>query len=300
MAVRSTDVIDALHGLLGCLEDAVEELHLVHHPVGPALLGGAVVGEHHEDGVVESAETSEAVHEPTDLGVGVVEECGERLLESGRESALDLGEIIPGLDTGITGREPRVRGHDAHLDLPREPSVAYRVPAVVEAPPVLLHELAGGLMRGVGRAEGQVEEHRSIGADADRVGVHRQRSIDQVLREVVAVLGCRWGSDHVVVGDQVGMELVGLAVEESVEAVEAATEGPLVEGPGRRALFDRSQMPFAGAERRVAPLAENLGHRRRVGRDVPELVREAGPEVRHRAHTDRVVGPARHQRCPSR
>ncbi len=239
VAVRPTDVIDALHGLLGRLEDAVEELHLMHHAVGPALLGRAVVGEDHEDGVVESAETSEAVHEPTDLGVGVVEEGGERLLESRGESTLDLGELFPGLDAGITGRETRVRGHDAHLDLTREPSIAHRVPAVVEAPPILLHELPWRLMRGMGRAEGQVEEHRSIGADADRVGVHRERSIDQILREVVTVLWCRRGSDHVVVGDQIGMELVGLAVQETVEAIEAATEGPLIEGSGRRALLDR-------------------------------------------------------------
>ncbi len=44
------------------------------------------------------------------------------------------------------------------------------------------------------------------------------------------------------------MELVGLAIEEPVEAVETTSQGPLVERTRRRTLFHRRKMPLAGAQ----------------------------------------------------
>ena len=56
MAVGSTDLTDAVDGLVGCLDEEVEELHLVQHAERTALLTGPVVGQHDHDGVVEQIE----------------------------------------------------------------------------------------------------------------------------------------------------------------------------------------------------------------------------------------------------
>ena len=94
------------------------------------------------------------------------------------------------------------------------------------------------------------------------------RAVDEVLAQVVAVLGACRRVDAVVVVGEVGGELVGLTVEEAVEAVEAALQRPLVERPGRRRVGHLAQVPLADRERRVALVAQHLGDRRRVVRDV--------------------------------
>ena len=59
VAVRATDVVDPSDRFVGRLEDAVEELHLVHHAERAALLRRAVVGEDDQHRVVELAECRE-------------------------------------------------------------------------------------------------------------------------------------------------------------------------------------------------------------------------------------------------
>jgi hypothetical protein len=76
----------------------------------------------------------------------------------------------------------------------------------------------------------------------------------------------------VVVVHQVGVELVGLALEEAVEAVEAASQRPLVEGSGGRRLLHRAQVPLADREGGVALVAQHLGHGRGVVGDVAQHV----------------------------
>ena len=87
-------------------------------------------------------------------------------------------------------------------------------------------------MWGVGGAEGEVEKDGTIRPDSYGVGIHRKRPIDEIFRQVVALVGSSRWLHHVIVRDEVGVELVGLTVEESVEAVEAAAERPLVEWAG--------------------------------------------------------------------
>ena len=103
-----------------------------------------------------------------------------------------------------------------------------------------------------------------------------------------------------VVGHQFGVELVGLALHEPVEPVEPTRQRPLVERAGGRALLHRCEVPLADGERGVAGVAEHLGHRGSVVRDVAEHVRETRAEVRHRPHPDRVLRSAGEQRCPRR
>ena len=150
-------------------------------------------------------------------------------------------------------------------------------------------------MRSVRGAERDVAEERAIGAHALAVGDHLQHLIDEILRHVVAVVGAGRWLDGVVVAHQLGMELVGLAVEEAVEAVEAPAEGPLVERPGGRALLHGCEMPLADGEGGVAVVAQHLGDRGGSGADVAEHVGEAGAEVGHRAHAGPVLRPSGEQ-----
>jgi hypothetical protein len=96
------------------------------------------------------------------------------------------------------------------------------------------------------------------------------------------------------------MELVGLAVEEAVEAVEAAGERPLVGTDRRPSTRPSGEVPLADHEGRVALVVQHLGDRRGVVGDVAELVGEPGVEVRDRPHADRVVGSTGEQRRPGR
>ena len=86
--VRAADVVEAVgDDLVDVLPHAVEEAELVHHAVRAALAGGAVVGEDHEQRVVEQPRLLEEVDEPADLVVGVLEHRRERLLQPGGEGA---------------------------------------------------------------------------------------------------------------------------------------------------------------------------------------------------------------------
>ena len=69
------------------------------------------------------------------------------------------------------------------------------------------------------------------GATCVRVRDELDRVVGQVLGEVVALLGRARRLDRVVVVDEVGVALVGLAAEEAVEALEAAARA----ASGRRA-----------------------------------------------------------------
>ena len=103
-----------------------------------------------------------------------------------------------------------------------------------------------------------------------------------------------------VVGDQFWVELVGLALHETVESVETSCERPLVERSSCRALLHRGEMPLADDERGVARIAEHFSHRGGVVGNVAEHVGEPGPEVRHRPHANGVLRSTGEQRRPRR
>ena len=52
VGVRPTEVVEQLHALFDGVDVAVEEFAFVHRSVRPTLAAGAVVGDHHDDGVV--------------------------------------------------------------------------------------------------------------------------------------------------------------------------------------------------------------------------------------------------------
>ena len=80
----------------------------------------------------------------------------------------------------------------------------------------------------------------SVTRTAHMIGTGRERVLASVARTVRAKRGR--SLNVVVIAHQVGVELVGLALEETVEAVEAPAERPLIEGPGGRALLHAGQV----------------------------------------------------------
>lgn len=205
---------------------------------------------------------AQPVEETPDLVVGVVEERGERLLQPCRQPSLGVGERLPRLDARVAIRQLGVGRDDPELLLALEPTLTHDVPTLVVAPPVLVAVGRGGLVGGVGGPEGEPREDRPVGSDVGRGSDHLEGPVDQVLAQVVAVLGCRGRVDVVVVDGERRVELVGLAVEEPVEAVEAPPEGPLVERSGGRALLHGGQVPLADGEGGPAGIGEDLGHGR--------------------------------------
>ena len=155
-------------------------------------------------------------------------------------------------------------------------------------------------MRGMGGPEGHIQEEGPVGPHALGVVHEPDGVVDEVLAHVVAAAGPPRGVDVVVVAGEGGAELVGLALEESVVAVEATLQRPLVEGPGRTGLLHRREVPFADGEGCVALVVEHLGEGCGVVGDVSGHVGEAGVEVRHGPHPDGVVVASGEQGGPGR
>ena len=87
-------------------------------------------------------------------------------------------------------------------------------------------------MRGVRGAEGEVQEERPLRNQRMMVPDHGDRLIDEIFGEVVPVFGARRLVDQVIVGVELGVEVVGLALHEAVEAVEPSLHGPVAEWSG--------------------------------------------------------------------
>ncbi len=254
----AADLVDDLEALLERLLGVVEELRLVGRPGGAALGAGAVVGDHHDDGVVEQALGAQEVEQPPEVVVGVAEEAGEHLHHAAVELARLRRQRVPVGDVRVVARELGVRGDDAQLLLAGEGLLAVGVPAVVELAGVLVGPLLGHVVRRVRRAEAEVQVEGLVGVDLPGVGDELDRLVDEVRGEVVALLGRRRRLDLVVVVDEVGIPLARVAAEEAVEALEAARQRPAVVGSGRGLLVARRQVPLADHVGVVAVLEQHL------------------------------------------
>jgi hypothetical protein len=107
-------------------------------------------------------------------------------------------------------------------------------------------------------ARREVEEERFVGRDLLEVGDELDGLVGQINGEVVTLFGGDRRLDLMVVEDQVGIVLMGVATEEAVVAV-ATTQRPAIEGAGRADLFRRGQVPFTDAEGRIAVGERHLG-----------------------------------------
>ena len=201
---------------------------------------------------------------------------------------------VPVRDVRVVPGQLGVGGDDAELLLPGEDPLAVGVPAVVELPGVLVGPLLGSVVRGVRGAEAQVQVERLVRVDLLGVGDELDRLVDQVLGEVVALLGGRRRLDLVVVVDQVGVPLAGVAAEEAVEPLEAPGQRPAVVRAGGGLLVARRQVPLADHEGVVALLEQHLREHPVLERDHAVVAGEAGRELGDAGHAVAVVVAAGH------
>ena len=211
----------------------------------------AVVGQKQDNGVVQLFRRLQVREKLTKLRVGVLEETGERLLQRHREVAGVLGHVVPGLDASVARGQLGAIRDDAHFLLPSKPLVANRVPADIEIASISVDVLLGRLVRRVRRAEREVEEERLAGVDRLMVAEKSDSMVDQVLGQVVALFRTPRRVDQVVVVDEFGIELIGLAREEAVVAIKSPLERPVMERSGLTHRVDRAEVPLANGEGRV-------------------------------------------------
>ena len=115
---------------------------------------------------------------------------------------------------------------------------------------------------------------------------------------MVSLLGGAGRFGGLVVDHEFGVVLVGLTAHESVVAVEAPTERPLVPRAARRHLGSRSQVPLAHGERGVALPAENLREEAVLLGDGGVVAGEPRGELHHAGHAVGVMVPPGEQAGP--
>ena len=153
-------------------------------------------------------------------------------------------------------------------------------------------------MGGVAGAGGQVAEEGLVVGVGPQVADPADGVVDQILGEVVALLRGAGRRHLVVVGDEVGVVLVGLAGQEPVEPLEPFRQGPAVAGPAQRHLRGRGQVPLAEGEGGVAVADQDLRQEPVVGLDVGVVAGEAGGELDDAGHARGVVVAAGEQAGP--
>ena len=148
----------------------------------------------------------------------------------------------------------------------------------------------------MGRVPGgecQVEKKRLVGCRGDELAQPLAGRVNDAFGQVIfAVMG---SFDAFVTEHQLRVPLVGLACRESVEAVEAALQGPMVVGPGRACLVDGYLVPLAGSQRLVAVGAQHLRQVRRFSRGEAAGIRIPVHHFGNPAHADAVVIAPRQQ-----
>ncbi len=148
--------------------------------------------------------------------------------------------------------------------------------------------------------EGEVGEEGPLGRDGLLVLDPLDGAVDQVLREVVAVLGQPVGLDGVAALVELRVPVVHLRAHEAVEEVEALPHRPARERAGRAHLDRGRLVPLADRRRAVAVAAEDLRDGRGTGGPVAVVARLRRRHLAGDAHPDRVVVATGHQRLPRR
>ena len=296
---RPAPVVVVLEHVRERLLHAVEVRHLAEHAVHAALGARAVVAQDVEDErVVELPDVADGVHQPADLGVGVLAEAGVDLHLAGEELLLVGAESAPVLDRLGLRRKLRPGRHDAEVDLAREGLLAHHVPARVEPTLVLRDPLLRRVVRGVRRARREVHEEGLVRRQRLLELHPGDRLVRHVRHEVIVRVSRDLDRVHAVV--EVRRPLVGLAAEEAVELVEPGPCRPAV-GRARRAdLPGRRLVVLAEEAGAVAVQPQHLGERRDVVRALPRVARKRGRCLGDATHVVHVVVTAAEQRRPRR
>jgi hypothetical protein len=306
VGVRAAEPVDHGQVLLEVVGVATEDLALVDRAVRRALARRAVVGAVEDDRVVELPGLLEVVDDAAHLGVGVLGEPGVDLGHAAEHRLLGVVEAVPRahhvgrverpVGHRVERRQLRALGQDPALDHPRQHPLAVGLVAVVERALVLGDVVLGAVVRGVVGAGAEPQVPGLVGLRLLGVADHAQRLVGEVLGQVVAVLGEGRLVDVVVVLGEAGIPVVRLAADEAVEAVVALAERPVLLGGTHRPLVDRDVVVLADPERRPAGVAQDVGHRRVLGRDVRVVAREAGRGLRDRREAVEVVVPPGQER----
>ena len=107
--------------------------------------------------------------------------------------------------------------------------------------------------------------------------------------------------DMGVVGNQFRRELIGLGIEEAIEAIKATAERPSVERPGRAAFGQRRDMPFADHVVAIAVRPQHFRQRPCLARNLAAISGIAAIEIGETADADRMmVAPGEQRRARGR
>ena len=299
--IRPADVVDPPQLFRDRLGPEIIRPHRVDEAERPALLAGAIVRQHQDQRVVADAGLVEKADQPRQMPVGMVEHAGERRLQP-REHALLVGAVlVPGLHAVIARGHPGFRRHDPHRLLPRHALLALDVPAMGEHRVIALDDIGGRLMRRVAGAEREPGQPGQIGPVGGVIGDEADRLIDQIRGQVIAVGIGAGRIDMGVVGDQFRRVLVGLGIEEAVEAIKTAAERPAVERPGGAALGQRRDVPFADHVVAIAVRPQHFRQRPRLARDLAAIAGITAVEIGEAADADRMmVAPGQQRRARGR
>ena len=296
----AADLIDQRQAFLQRLLGVVEELRLIRGPGRAALGAGAVVGDDHDQGVVQLPERAQELHQPPDLVIGVGQETGEHLHHPGSEPPGGRGQRRPVGHVRIVPRQLRVGRDDAEFLLPGEHLLPVGVPALVELARVPVRPFLRHVVRRVRGAEAQMQVERLGRVDLLDVGDELHRLVDQVLAEVVPLLGRARRLHLVVVIHQVRIPLAGIPAQEAVVALEAAPQRPPVIGARGRLLVARRQVVLPDHERAVAVLEEHLGQEAVLERDHAVVPGIAARQLRDAGHRVAVMVAAGQDARPAR
>ena len=195
-------------------------------------------------------------------------------------------------------REFGVGRNQAAGALARERLLTPHVPARVEAAPGTVAPLLRRLVRRVARAGTEVCEEGLVGIDVAQITDERDRMVDEILGEVVAVGNGPGRVDEVVVVHEGGRVLVRLAGEEAVEPFESASQRPAVPWCREVALVVGREVPLPDGPGRVAVRDEDLREERIGVGDARVVAGEARREIRDAAHAVGVVVAPGHQARP--
>ena len=280
----ATDLVDQRQTVLHRLLGVVEELRLVRRAGRPTLGTRAVVGDDHDQRVVELTDLGEELEQPAEMVIGVRQEAGVDLHEPGVQLASVRRQARPVGDIGVLSRQLGVGRHHTQFELLGQGALAVRIPAVVERTLVAVGPFLADVMRRVHRTEAQVQVERLVRIDLLGVGDELHRPVDQVLSEVVALLGRLRRLDLVVVVHQIGIPLAGVTTEETVETLEATTQRPPVVRAGRGLLVAGRQVPLADHERVVTVADQHLRQHPVLERHHPVVARVPGRQLGDAGH----------------
>ena len=303
--LRAAQVVDVLERLFDGVGQAIEDLVLVDRAVRSALAGCAVVRHHDDERVVQLATLLEVVEQPADLMVGVAQEACVDLRHAGEDVLLVVSQRGPRPDDikrapalavgpvrsvyGLIGDSSAASGMMPIFFWFCEDELPIGLVAHVELALVLVRPLLRDMMRSVGSAGCVVEEERLVRRDDLGVTDERDRLVRDVDREVIALLRALGLLDRMVVVDDVRVPLVRFGAQEAVEALEAATERPVLLRRSHVHLVFGRQVPLAHDVRVPAALAEDLRQQRALARDVAARIREAGGGLGDAGHAVRGV-----------